>query len=236
MWDTFFDTARFAEAVDWFRERVPIADDEWASLQRSARERAFLISGVTQLEVVTEVWEALERALESGTSFQDFKKVVRERLASAWGGDNPNRIETIFRTNVQSAYSAGRYEQMTHPDVLGDRPVWMYDAIYDSRTSAICKECDNVRLPADDPWWSTHIPPLHFNCRSVITTLTEQETRDAGGFSRAPTVQADESFGSAPGSGNEWTPDEKDYPPDLWNLFEKSHRAQAKRSASARAA
>jgi SPP1 gp7 family putative phage head morphogenesis protein len=234
MWDTFFEAVRFKEAVAWFRSRVPMTDAEYKALTKAAQLRAFTVAGVAQLDLVSDVWEALEKAVSAGTTLQDFKKTVGERLATAWGGKDPHRLEIIFRTNVQSAYSAGRYEQMTHPDVLTDRPVWMFDAVFDSRTSPICKECDNVRLPAGHPWWKTHIPPLHFGCRSAVTTMSAEEADESGGLSQPPNTNADQGFGAPATSGKDWQPDKKDYPPELWNAYEASHRPKAsKRSGRA---
>jgi SPP1 gp7 family putative phage head morphogenesis protein len=224
MWDTFFESTRFAEAVAWFRTRVPMNDDDFRELTGDARAQAFFVSGVAQLDLVTDVWEALDKALVLGTTLQDFKKSVGERLASEWGGSNPRRLETVFRTNVQKAYSAGRFEQMTQPDILEDRPVWMFDAVYDSRTSAVCKECDNVRLPADHAWWKSHIPPLHFSCRSAITTLSSEEAAEVGGLSQPPSSSADNGFGATPGSAEDWRPSKSDYPEPLWNAFAARNR------------
>jgi len=85
---------------------------------------------------------------------------------------------TIFRTNVQTAFSHGRVRQMRDPAVTALRPFWLYDAITDGRQTDICDARDGVLLPADDPWWLNNTPPLHFNAlESEALVLTSAGLR-----------------------------------------------------------
>lgn len=215
----------FDEAVDWFRDRIPIPDDEFDQLVNASHDQSFTIAGVAQLDVVNDVWDAIETALTTGSTLDDFKESVGELLEQSWSGtvDDPSfRMETIFRTNVQSAYGAGRYTQMKDPAVAKTRPYWMFDAIVDKDTSKICQACGQppTVLPSDDPWWSTHYPPLHFNCRSLVTTLTEDQAKKRGITTNPTHEHADDGFGKSPG-GPKWEPNADDYPAPLFDEFEK---------------
>lgn len=194
----------FAEAIDWFRDRLPITDDAFQALEERSHRRAFVVAGIGQLDVVTDVWKAVERAITDGDDLDDFREAVLERLMDEWGDDvdDPGRrVETIFRTNIQSAYGAGRYRQATDPDVLEDHPIWMFDAILDGRESTICHECDGTKLPADHDWWKTHNPPLHHQCRSTVTTMTKKE---AGKLTAKPSkLEPTGDFGAAPLEGDD---------------------------------
>ena len=162
MWRVTADPQKFEEAVEWFRRRVPLTDDEFKALSDDARRRAFAVSGVAELDLVNDVFEALDAAIESGLDFRDFEKAVGEKLEAAWGGTEKRkawRLENIFRTNLQSAYGAGRYKQQKDPDVLKARPFWQYDAVLDSNTSVICRNLNGTLLPADDPFWGDALPP-----------------------------------------------------------------------------
>ena len=53
-------------------------------------------------------------------------------------------------------------------------------------------------LPADDPWWDTHTPLLHFRCQCTKTALSQEEAEDEGIDTRGPDVDADEGFGARP--------------------------------------
>jgi SPP1 gp7 family putative phage head morphogenesis protein len=209
------DPVKFEEAIRAIRRRVPMTDEAWDLLMAEEREFAFTVANVAQLDLVTDVYEAITRAVENGTTLEDFKAEVGEQLDAAWGEDDPARVETIFRTNVQSAYNAGRHESAQA--VRRDRPYWRYEAIVDSRTSEICRPCDGVVLAADDPWWRTHYPPNHHQCRCVVTTLTASQAEREGISSRGPSVTAADGFGRAPsgGGGAEWEPEPDDYPDAL---------------------
>jgi SPP1 gp7 family putative phage head morphogenesis protein len=210
---TAFDV-QFEESIAWFRSRIPMTDDEYNKLELNARRRAFTVSGVANLDLVDTTMSEIQKALELGTGLKDFKQAVGQKLRDAWG-DNATRsagyrMETIFRTNIQQAYGAGRYDQLTNPDVLAARPFWMYDAIMDSRTSGICSSLNGTVRPADDDWWNGHIPPLHHMCRSGLRSLTRSGAKARGITQNPASVTGSEGFGQRPGV-EEWEPDWSKY-------------------------
>jgi len=217
---------QFDEAVRWFRAKVSLTRPEWNELSEAARQRAFTVSDVAQLDLVADVWKAIDHAVAQGTTLQDFKDTIGQKLKAEWAGtvENPGwRLETIFRTNIQSAYASGRYEQATDPDVVDERPYWMFDAIMDSRTTPICEECDGTILPADDPWWKTHLAPLHFNCRSGFTTLTRDQAEAMGIAPQGPSKSAQTGFGAVPELASVPV-DRADYPSELWNASQEKKK------------
>ena len=199
-WEVSAEFEDFPEAVEWFLARIIIDERDRDALLFRAKSRAFWIAGVAQLDLVQQVFDAIDVALEAGVPLADFKKSVRTALASAWGKDNPHRIETIYRNAVQGSYNAGRYRQMR--DVQRRRPFWLFDAIRDSRNSTICRTRDGTILPADDPWWLSNWPQLHHRCRSTVRALRESDARRRGVSERAPTVGVEDEpqrgFGTAP--------------------------------------
>lgn len=212
------DPLAFDDAVAHFRERVPMSDVEFDSLLEEEKKYAWKVSGVAQADIVNDVFQSLERAVAEGTSFDDWKADVEEKLTSAWAGtvDDPAwRMETIFRTNVQSAYGRGRFKQMSAPAVMQARPYWKFEAIEDDRTSDICEEADGTVLAADDPFWASHNPPLHFNCRSTVHALTPEEAKEEGVDDEAPDTEPDDGFGEVPDDGAEFDAQTGDYPPEI---------------------
>jgi len=175
--------------------------DEYDALTDEAKKRAFTVAGTAQLDLIASVQAALDSALEQGTDLEAFKAAVGEKLQSEWVGSKGNpasRLETIFRTNVQSAYNAGRYAEATDPDTLAMRPYWQFDAVVDGRTTSGCKAANGVVLPADHPWWGRNTPPRHFNCRAVFHPLTRRQAAAAGIAPEPPPVSAAEGFGAPP--------------------------------------
>lgn len=204
------DPVKFQAAIDAFRRRVPMTDDDFAELEDSEREFAFTVAGVAQAELVTDVWEALDRAIEDGTDLEDFKADVGDQLEESWGGEEPGRLDNIFRTNVMGAYNAGRYAEATAPAVARERPYWRLDVISDGRTSEYCEPLADppVILPADHEWFQTNYPPRHHGCRDLVSTLTKEQAEAQGITVSPPHVPAMPGFGAAPSDGGtDWEPD-----------------------------
>jgi SPP1 gp7 family putative phage head morphogenesis protein len=204
------DLDSFAEAVAWWRAKVHVEAAVFKAMSAEQRARAFTVADVTDLEVVGKVWEAIDVALEHGVTLDAFKKSMRETLA----GFEERRLDVIFRTNLQSAYSAGRQAQQTNPAVLKAFPYWQFVAVLDRRTSTICRACEGTILPATSPWWQDHQPPLHHNCRSTVRALEVDEALAAGVSPIGPAVEPRAGFGVPL---QEYDPDLSSFPPELRN-------------------
>lgn len=206
------DPVHFEEAVRAFRARVPMTDAQYRGLAVELRGRAFTIAGVAQLDVVADVWAALDEAVAKGTTFAEFKATVGDALTKAWGKADSSRLDNIFRTGTQRAYGAGSVRQLQAPAVLARRPFWKYLAVLDGRTSPICRALAGLTLPASDPAWNSRKPPLHFRCRGKLVPLTAAQAEAEGITTKAPTATAQEGFGDPEAV---WMPDLSKYPPEL---------------------
>jgi SPP1 gp7 family putative phage head morphogenesis protein len=189
---------RFEEAVAWFRQKVILSEAEFRQLTEEARRRAFTVAGMAQTEVLAALWESLAQALEHGTPYEEWRRSVLPRLEAAWLGESSHRLKIIFQTNILSAYAAGRYHQLSDPDVLRGRPFWMFDAVLDSRTSEGCRGLNGLVLPATHPFWDRNYPPRHYGCRSGVRSLTRADAERRGVADAAPPAVADPGFGSRP--------------------------------------
>ncbi len=192
---------------------------EWSALGTAARQRGFTVADVTHLDVINSVWLALDDAIANGATFDDFKKTAGPTLEAEWAGsvkNPPARLETIFRNGVLQANNAGRDAQMRNPVILDRRPYWQFVDVDDNRECPICTACHGTILPADDPWWQTHSPQLHHQCRCRRRPLTVKQAEAAGVTASPPTVSAQKGFGAPPAVIAEpWRPDLSKYPPEL---------------------
>ena len=216
------DPVQPREAIDWFGKKTPLDKKAWASLSEEARKRAFTAAWVTDLHVLQSVKDSLRQAIESGESFESWKKRVRSELGAKWRRDN-SYLETVFRNNVQSAYAAGRYQAQTTPLILRMRPFWRLVVLLDGRTSEICTALAKppTILPAEDPWWATHWPPLHHRCRTTVVSMSRRQAERAGILAKAPKAGAQEGWGSTAGLG-EWQPSGEKLAPELFMPAEKA--------------
>jgi SPP1 gp7 family putative phage head morphogenesis protein len=210
------DPARFEEAIEKFRDRVPMKRGEWEKLEEGQKEHAFFVSEVSLAELVNEAYEAVGKALEEGTGLAEFKATAGASLIEHWGGEKPGRLETILRTNVMTAYSGGRHAVMSAPAMKKARPFRRFDGIDDDRQTEICASLDGKVYAADDPIWLSRTPPLHFNCRSILTPLSETEAAEEDVEDELPPSAPQAGFGSPPAlDGPDWEPDVTKYPEEI---------------------
>lgn len=214
MFDTSADPKKFEEALAFFREKLPLTKDQFDQLEAQLRIYAFTIAKISQLDLINDVFKALQAISESGLTFSEFKKRYTDTLGAAWGKGKKYtgwRMENIYRTNAQSQFSAGRYAQQE--EVAGVRPYLMFDAVLDGNTSEICRGCNGVIRARNDPYWNNHIPPLHYQCRSAVRSLSTSEAQRRGITGALPSEQPLEGFGTRPDPT--YRHDFSKYPADL---------------------
>lgn len=224
-WEVIASAKGFREALKALRRRVPMTDAAFKALLTASHETAFTIAHATHLEIIAMVWQSLDRAIDQGTDLREWKKDVGPMLKAAWGNavKNPGaRLDTIFQNAAHTSYNHGRWEQMNDPDVLALRPFREFKAIRDKRTSDICKECNGTILPADDPWWDGHVPPLHHRCRSKVSSLTKRQALRRP-RKPAPDTPPQQGFGALPKPGRAHidAPDPKNLPAPLREIYER---------------
>ncbi|MDP1675710.1 MAG: phage minor head protein [Bacteroidota bacterium] len=130
------------------------------------RRKAFWISGIENEKFIAEVKRELEKALTQGTSYQDFTEQFKNfYLSYGIVPDNAIRLDTIFRTNLFTSYTAGQLKQV---EQVKDRfPVWRYVSVLDNRTRQSHRNLSG-KLFRNGPY-----PPINFNCRCTPQFIHE---------------------------------------------------------------
>ena len=227
-WQVDADVVNPEQAIEWFRSRLPIEPKAFYALQDRSRRRAFTVSGLGSLDLVQDVLNRLQGSLENGTTFAEFKRDLPDQVRKAWGVGSAFHLQTIFDTNLQMAYQAGRWQAAD--EVRADRPFWSLEVVLDGRTSALCSRLRGTTLPADDPFWSTRgIPPFHFRCRTTLITFSAEQAQARGISSKAPDVVIPDGFGHPP-NAREWSPKREDYDPALWAAHQTGTNIQTARN------
>ncbi len=199
----------FDEAIEFFKDKVNIPTKRWDDLWQDMHARGFMVAGAMRDDLLTDFHTALSKALEQGTTLADFRKdfdnIVQSYGWNYQGGRNW-RTRVIYNTNIRTAYQAGRYKQMTDPDVLQYRPYWRYrhgDSA-DPRPEHLA--WDGLVLPADDPWFDIHWPPNGWGCQCFVEALSARDLERLGksGPDRAPADRIDPQTGNPEGVGKGW--------------------------------
>ena len=194
----------FEEAVEYLKKRNVLSADEYYSLSDKMKFRAFTVSRIADGDMLKKVNRRLSRSLEAGESIADFKRWTRDELLGevGMGGANFSYWETVFRTNVQTAYNVGRAMGFEE-----DKPIALeFIGIDDARTTDICRELQNPKiiLPYDDPFWASHWPPLHFNCRSTVRGIYDESELPKEFMRPEPAGSPAKGFGKFPLSNDRW--------------------------------
>ena len=181
---------KFAEAIA-YAEKMEVVLPDIFYATGNMRARTTTVSGLASLSQIKYVIDQLNKVIADGKSLDDFKQMVRTGDIKIKLPDY--RLDTIYRTNIQTAYSYGRFQQQLK--VIDTRPYWMYDAVNDSRTRPTHRALDNVIALASSSFWKTHYPPLGYNCRCAVISLTQKQAEDRGVTQELPLVNADNGFG-----------------------------------------
>lgn len=178
----------FAEALAFLRQKLDLPTRAWDDLLGAAHDRAFVVAGAMQADLLADLRAAVEKSIAQGETLEsfrrDFGRIVAERGWTGWAGEGSKagqawRARMIYETNLFTSYSAGRYQQMRA--VADARPYWRYrhsDASVVPRPQHVA--WDGLILRSDDPWWQTHYPPNGWGCKCYIETLSARELRRQG--------------------------------------------------------
>lgn len=221
----------FEEAVTYFKNRVPVPSKVFYSIAEQYRGLAFTVSGYTKAQILKKFYEELLAALEEGNTLSEFRSHMNDFLETeGYEGLDPLQADNIFRTNIQTAYNVGHYEQMSDPDVKKLRPYWLYDAVNDSHTRPSHLAMDGLVFEADSPVWDVWFPPNGFRCRCTVRSLTKRQVEDRGYsvWTKLPdTLSPDPSFANNPAKVK-FSPDLKGYP----RAIAKAYRDREKENSA----
>jgi SPP1 gp7 family putative phage head morphogenesis protein len=172
---------KFREAIAFFRAKLRLGTRHWTDLWEAAHGRAFVVAGAMQDELLQDFQEAVAKALEEGTTLEEFRRDFDRIVATrgwSYRGSRGWRSRVIFDTNLRTAYQAGRWQQMQ--ETKRRRPYLRYAGILDSRIRPMHRAWHGTILPMDHPWWQTHYPPNGWNCRCTVMSLSERDLRREG--------------------------------------------------------
>lgn len=165
----------FAQAVAAFRLRlgnlVPTA--RWDDILHEQHDRAFMVAGAVKADLLADLAGAVDKAISRGTSLQEFRKdfarIVEEHGWHGWTGEGTRageawRTRVIYRTNMRTAYAAGRMAQLVEAGFT----LWVYRHGGSLEPRIIHLGWDGLVLPPEHPFWATHTPPNGWGCSCYV--------------------------------------------------------------------
>lgn len=149
---------------------------------------AFTVAKAMQLDVLSDIKGAVEKAIEKGTTFEQFKKELKPTLMQkGWWGKremtdpltgeiitaqlgSDRRLKTIYSTNLRSAYQKGQYDRTMESDL---HPYLMYRIGASVHHREQHLRWNNLIRPKDDPIWNSIFPPNGYGCKCYTVAVTQ---------------------------------------------------------------
>jgi hypothetical protein len=180
-------------AIAFFRQKVNMPTRAWDDLRHGAHARAWSVAGVQAQDMLTDIRAAMDKAIAQGTTLEEFRRDINPLLGRlGWADRGPGyvawRTRVVYETNMRTAYAAGRYAEMTDPDVLAVRPFWRYRHSGKKDFRREHKDWDGKVIPASDDFWKTHFPPNGWGCGCYVQSLGARDLARLGmdGPDKAP--------------------------------------------------
>jgi SPP1 gp7 family putative phage head morphogenesis protein len=170
------------KALEFLRAKGLRATRSYAEISAEEHANSFTVAKMLDSDMLADVKASLEKAMESGTPFKQWANEITPMLeAKGWLGNQANpawRLETIFRTNMQSAYAVGEWQQIRAQEEIA--PFLMYDAVDDFRTRPEHHALDGEIHPVGSTFWKHYHPPNDYNCRCSVIQLSQDELDELG--------------------------------------------------------
>lgn len=171
---TILPRVTFQEAVDDMVARTPVTIRRAAerTAQRIAQlygeGRVVAFARSAEAAVTERVQSLIEEAVREGIPEADMgARIVRnvDYVRENTGAWSESYARMSFRTNVNTAVTAGRFRQAQDPDVMRVVPCMQFDAVDDGDTRPNHAAGDGIVMLVTNPHWNKVASPLGYNCR-----------------------------------------------------------------------
>lgn len=168
----------------------------WQDVWQETHAALFTVAKSAGHDVLRDIHAALVTALAEGRTVRQFADELEPLLkAKGWWGRGPaldpetgetvpaqlgsrRRLKTIFNVNMRVSYAAGQWASFERNKAV--RPWLRYVAILDRTTRPEHAALHDTVLSVDDPAWSTWAPPLGWNCRCTLQSLSARDLERMG--------------------------------------------------------
>lgn len=195
---TLLPSVSFLEAIENMVDRTPVTLKDAA--ERTATRISQLYSqgqvvafAKSAEDAVTEkAQEVITKALSEGIGEVEAGRELLRELEKVREVTDPwadHYAKMAFRTNLNTATTAGRFKQAADPDVQEITPAFQFDAVGDSDTRDNHAAADGLIFTVGNPVWRKLAPPLGYNCRCQVNLLTRPQLRRMGRLNEDGSVE-----------------------------------------------
>lgn len=175
------------EAIEFFRQKGYLIGFTWEDVWQEENQAAFTVAKAMQIDLLIDIRAAVDEALAGGLPFSDFRKNIKPVLLQKgwWGkadvedpltGEIKNvqlgstrRLKVIYDTNLRTAHSEGQWERIQ--SAKESFPYLQYDGNNSEHPRLEHSGWDGLVLPADDPFWQSHMPVKAWGCKCRVIQM-----------------------------------------------------------------
>lgn len=166
----------FDEAIEDIVTRDPrLAQGYRAVAELYSKEHVFALAKSVNHNLTSRIQKAIGDSQKIGEGLPEFEKLWQEITpwTRAYG-------DTVYRTNTNSAYSAGRFAQAEDPDVAEVIPAMQYINMHLPTSRPWHEAADGLIAATNDPIWKEFTPPLGYNCTCGTNFVSKYELERRG--------------------------------------------------------
>lgn len=179
------------EALSYFRAKKIKPGFDYRDVWREENKHAFTVAKAMQEDILHDIRDALDDAIENGIPFSQFSKNLRPTLeGKGWWGrkdvvdpatgetvnaqlGSPRRLQTIYSANVRSARAAGQWGRIQRTKAT--HPYLLYQLGPSETHRVEHANWSGILLPVDDAFWKTHFTPNGWGCKCHIRQVSKAE-------------------------------------------------------------
>ncbi|WOR19954.1 phage minor head protein [Acinetobacter baumannii] len=178
------------DAISYLEEKGFKIGWDWHETLDNAHSKAFTVAKIARMDLLQDIRQSLITAMEKGQTLEQWKASITPTLQEkGWWGKktvinpegreqevqlgSPRRLRTIYDTNMQSAFAAGRYKAMLAG--AETRPFWEWRHITISNPRKQHVALNGRLFRFDDPFWNVAYPPSEWGCKCRVIARSARE-------------------------------------------------------------
>lgn len=218
-------------ALEHFRQKKLLPGFSHWDVWMTEHATAFTVAKMMNEDMLADVKSVIERALEAGMPFAEFKKNLKPYLMiRGWWGEqvmtdpldgkprlvqlgSTRRLKTIYQTNMHTAFAAGQWARVqANKKAL---PYLRYNGSAAAHPREGHRRYYGLILPVDHVLWRYIFPPNGYGCKCTVSQLSRQQA-EREGVSPQPDIRFVEVT-------NPRTGEVVRIPPDITPTFAHNH-------------
>ncbi len=162
----------FRASIDFLERRLELDPSQIVDLADTYSSDVDTVVRTLGADVNAKIGEAMTGIVRDGLHTSAGMSRLREAFDAAGMGPQADwQLQTLYRTQVQTAYSAGQWNANQDPVIQEILWGYEYSTVGDDRVRPTHAAMDGTRAAKNDPVWDTWFPPCGYNCRCTALEI-----------------------------------------------------------------